>query len=80
MSVLQVGIDPGRTTKYVGCVMIVFGAFVQFYMRAGIFTDGGKRERARAEAKLIKRRSASSNGAPQPVTDIALVSESEETL
>ena len=31
------------------------GAFIQFYMRAGVFTDGGKIERERAAAKLRKR-------------------------
>jgi hypothetical protein len=30
---------------------VVLGAFVQFYMRAGVFTDGGKKERERAAAK-----------------------------
>jgi hypothetical protein len=60
-SIFQVGIDPGRTTKYVGCLMVVLGAFVQFYMRAGVFTDGGKRERERAAAKARKR--AEANGA-----------------
>jgi hypothetical protein len=35
--------------------MVVFGAFVQFYMRAGIFTDGGKLERERRAAKARKR-------------------------
>jgi hypothetical protein len=76
MSIFQVGIDPGRMTKYLGCLMVVLGAFVQFYMRAGIFTDGGKRERARAEAKARKR--AGLNGAPE--TTVAVVNESEETL
>jgi hypothetical protein len=47
-SVFQVGTDPGRPIKYAGCVLLVAGIFVQFYMRAGVFTDGGKRERERA--------------------------------
>ena len=50
-SVFQVGSDAGRGIKMLGCILIVAGAFAQFYMRAGIFTDGGKRERARAAAK-----------------------------
>ena len=50
-SVFQVGSDAGRGIKMLGCILIVAGAFVQFYMRAGIFTDGGKRERARAAAQ-----------------------------
>ncbi len=47
-SVLQVGIDPGRPIKYAGCVILVLGIFTQFYMRAGVFTDGGRKERERA--------------------------------
>src|SRR5262249_12053886 len=37
-SVLQVGTDPARPVKYAGCIVIVLGIFVQFYMRAGVFT------------------------------------------
>jgi hypothetical protein len=47
-SVFQVGYDPGRPIKYAGCVLLVMGIFLQFYMRAGVFTDGGKKERQRA--------------------------------
>jgi hypothetical protein len=50
-SIFQVAINPGRPIIYSGCLMVVLGAFVQFYMRAGIFTDGGKRERERAAAQ-----------------------------
>ncbi len=50
-SVFQVGSNPGRPIIYAGCLMVVMGAFVQFYMRAGLFTDGGKRERERAARK-----------------------------
>ena len=46
-SVFQVAKNPGRPIIYAGCILVVIGAFLQFYMRAGIFTDGGKR-RARA--------------------------------
>jgi hypothetical protein len=49
-SIFQVALNPGRPVIYFGCVMVVLGAFLQFYMRAGIFTDGGKRERERAAA------------------------------
>jgi len=77
-SVFQVATDPGRSTKYAGCILIVLGAFVQFYMRAGVFTDGGKRERARAEAKL--RKSSQAKGDATPETDVAYVNESEEIL
>ncbi len=74
-SVFQVGIDPGRSIKYLGCVLIVLGAFVQFYMRAGLFSDGGKRERALAEAKARKR--AGANGTTPPeANDVEDASES----
>ena len=66
-SVFQVGSDAGRGIKMLGCVLIVAGAFVQFYMRAGIFTDGGKRERARAAAKANPGGKAVA--APEPEAD-----------
>jgi hypothetical protein len=50
-SVLQVASNPGRPIIYSGCLLVIAGAFVQFYMRAGVFTDGGKRERERAAAR-----------------------------
>jgi hypothetical protein len=78
LSVFQVGTDPGRFAKYLGCVMVVLGAFVQFYMRAGIFTDVGKRERARDQARA--RKQAARNGQPGPDTTVSMVNESEETL
>lgn len=53
-SVLQVGLNPGRRVMYAGCLLVVLGAFVQFYMRAGLFTDGGKREQEKARAKAIR--------------------------
>jgi hypothetical protein len=55
MSIFQVRKDPVWGIIYTGCLMVVLGAFVQFYMRAGIFTDGGAKERARAAAKQLKR-------------------------
>lgn len=76
LSILQVATDPGRSIKYLGCVLVVIGAFVQFYMRAGLFTDGGKRERALAEAKLKK----SQGTTEQPETTVTDVNESDETL
>jgi hypothetical protein len=51
-SVFQVAKNPGRPIIYAGCVLVVLGTFLQFYMRAGIFTDGGKKERERAAANL----------------------------
>jgi hypothetical protein len=58
-SVLQVGKSPGRRVIYTGCILICLGAFVQFYMRAGIFSDGGKRERERSAARAARK-----NGKP----------------
>jgi hypothetical protein len=48
VSIFQVRYDPTWQIIYIGCLMVVLGTFLQFYMRAGIFTDGGKRERERA--------------------------------
>ena len=66
-SVFQVGSDAGRGIKMLGCILIVAGAFFQFYMRAGIFTDGGKRERARAAARANP--GGATAAAPEPETD-----------
>ena len=54
-SVFQVATNPGRPIIYAGCSLVVLGAFLQFYMRAGIFTDGGKRERERAAIAAKKK-------------------------
>jgi ResB-like family len=54
VSIFQVAYDPGRPLKYMGCILVGLGAFVQFYMRAGLFSDGGKRERAQAASKAAK--------------------------
>jgi ResB-like family len=54
-SVFQVASNPGRPVIYSGCLLVVLGTFLQFYMRAGIFTDGGKRERELAAAKARKK-------------------------
>lgn len=48
MSILQTRYDPVWPVMYGGCALVVLGTFLQFYMRAGVFTDGGKRERAAA--------------------------------
>ncbi len=69
-SVFQVGSDAGRGIKMLGCILIVAGAFVQFYMRAGLFTDGGKRERARAAARAN----------PGGATDVVAAPEVDEPL
>jgi hypothetical protein len=41
-SIFQVAINPGRNAIYLGCLLVVLGAFVQFYMRAGVFYSRGK--------------------------------------
>ena len=51
MSIWQVGHDAGRPLKYGGCLLVVAGIFLQFYMRAGLFTDAGKARRAESAAK-----------------------------
>ena len=64
-SVFQVGFDPGRPIKYAGCIILVLGIFTQFYMRAGVFSDGGKRERERAAGKnRADRATAKQTGRP----------------
>ncbi len=65
-SVFQVGTDPGRPIKYAGCVLLVLGIFAQFYMRAGVFTDGGKRERERAIRNQEELTSVASQPPAQP--------------
>ena len=66
-SILQVAKNPARNIIYAGCLIVVAGAFVQFYMRAGVFSDGGKLERERAAAKARRRLEAKSRGAaPAP--------------
>jgi hypothetical protein len=62
-SVFQVAKNPGRPIIYAGCILVVVGTFLQFYMRAGIFTDGGKRERERAARKLQGKSAAKSTEA-----------------
>jgi hypothetical protein len=64
-SVFQVATNPGRPVIYAGCLLVVAGAFLQFYMRAGIFTDGGKKERQRALAK----KQAKIEPKPQPTSE-----------
>ncbi|WP_435006275.1 cytochrome c biogenesis protein ResB [Tundrisphaera lichenicola] len=63
VSVFQVAKNPAREMIYAGCIIVVLGAFVQFYMRAGIFTDGGHRQRERAAEKARKRLAAKSGQA-----------------
>jgi hypothetical protein len=65
MSIFQVRYDPAWCwgTVYLGCLLVVLGTFVQFYMRAGVFTDGGKKERERAA-----RREAARNGQARAAT------------
>ena len=67
-SVLQVGTDPGRPIKYAGCLLVVLGIFTQFYMRAGVFTDGGKKEHERSARKAATVLTGARNE-PGPASD-----------
>jgi len=42
-SIFQVGVNPGLVPIYLGCALVVLGSFLQFYMRAGLFSDAGRR-------------------------------------
>lgn len=53
-SILTARKDPAWPVVYLGSLMIVLGTFVQFYMRAGVFSDGGKKEQERLEARKRK--------------------------
>ncbi len=66
ISVFQVARNPARALIYAGCIIVVLGAFVQFYMRAGIFTDGGKQERERAASKARSRLAAKGKASSAP--------------
>jgi hypothetical protein len=76
-SVFAVATDPGRNTKYFGVFMVVVGAFVQFYMRAGVFTRGGPV--AQTLGGLLPRKRLLANG-QSPGSGVVVVTESEEAL
>jgi hypothetical protein len=63
VSIFQVRYDPPWCwgTVYGGCLLVVLGTFVQFYMRAGVFSDGGKKQ-----AERDARREAKRQGKPLP--------------
>jgi hypothetical protein len=71
VSVFQVSKNPAREIIYFGCIVVCLGAFVQFYMRAGIFTDGGKREQHMAAEKARKRLEAKTGKITTPAPEIA---------
>jgi hypothetical protein len=58
-SIFQVGHDAGRPLKYLGSLLIVLGAFLQFYMKAGLFSttskDGVQKAADRAR-KILKKK------------------------
>jgi hypothetical protein len=70
-SILTVRHDPAWSVVYGGCLLVVVGTFLQFYMRAGVFSDGGKKERQRAEARA--RRAAGEPAARVAEPDDAVV-------
>jgi hypothetical protein len=66
VSVFQVGHDAGRPLKYAGSLLIVLGAFLQFYMRAGVFSGAGKVDEAKAAdraRKLLQKKAEKSPAA-----------------
>jgi hypothetical protein len=77
MSIFQVRYDPPWCwgTVYGGCALVVLGIFVQFYMRAGVFSDGGKKERERAARREAKRQ-----GKPLPRKTKAASRDDDEPL
>ncbi len=74
LSIFQVHYDPAWKIIYSGCALVVLGIFLQFYMRAGVFTDGGKLEKARAEARERKKAglpaAASSADTAEPIENL----------
>jgi cytochrome c biogenesis protein ResB len=80
ISVFQVARNPARFMVYAGCMIVVLGAFVQFYMRAGIFTDGGKRQQHKAAEKARKRLEAKLGKPLPPSTTTDAHTEVDEPL
>ncbi|WP_165226642.1 cytochrome c biogenesis protein ResB [Aquisphaera insulae] len=64
-SVLHVGVDPGRPVKYAGCLILVVGIFLQFTMKAGVFSDSAKRTLRQAARRLS---SSAADRADEPET------------
>ncbi|MFO0910220.1 MAG: cytochrome c biogenesis protein ResB [Isosphaeraceae bacterium] len=62
-SVLQVGKNPGRTTIYLGCSLVVLGTFLQFYMRAGVFSTAHRNRPEKATP--ARGRGVSASGATE---------------
>jgi hypothetical protein len=58
VSVFQVGHDAGRPLKYAGSLLLVIGVFLQFTMRAGVFTGAAKDDAKAAERarKLLRKK------------------------
>ncbi len=66
-SFFQVHYDPAWKIIYSGCLFMVIGVLLQFTMRAGLFSDGGKRERALAAAKAERARADALGVSPRIV-------------
>jgi hypothetical protein len=71
-SIFSVRYDPAWPVVYGGSGLIIVGIFLQFYMRAGVFTDGGKRERERALRKQAKAEGVAT-APPEPASDDELL-------
>ena len=69
-SIFQVHYDPAWKIIYSGCLCMVIGIFLQFYMRAGLFSDGGRRERAIAAAKAGTASPSDSANSGEPAEDL----------
>ncbi|GIW88705.1 MAG: hypothetical protein KatS3mg108_3029 [Isosphaeraceae bacterium] len=75
ISYFSVRYDPTWPVVYAGCAIICLGIFVQFYMRAGVFTDHGKRERERAAAKATRSGSLAQSRSPHSHPEPAVTHE-----
>ncbi len=64
-SVFQVGHDAGRPLKYAGSLLIVIGVFLQFTMKAGVFTQAGSKSDEHKSAERA-RKILQKKGKPAP--------------
>ncbi len=67
-SVFQVRYDPVWPVIYGGCLLVVLGTFVQFYMRAGIFTPGTRDHAKHLVTKVVPV--AEGSATPKDTTDL----------
>ncbi len=66
VSIFQVGHDAGRPLKYAGSLLLVLGVFLQFTMRAGVFTHAkGDTKAADRARKLLRKKGEKAPAAPE---------------